>query len=117
MPRLNASHRTGRGWEEKDLLVTNQQVLSSSSLTLLPPQVTVPGAESGPRLPAVLELEVGSGLVHLPGGRHARPAQLRAGSPRLSPSPQLVQRIQTLSQLLLSLQVQGLRPGPFPAGG
>ncbi|XP_046951082.1 rho guanine nucleotide exchange factor 18 isoform X2 [Lynx rufus] len=38
-----------------------------------PPVVTVPGAESGPRLPAVLELE-------------------------------LVQRIQTLSQLLLSLQ-------------
>lgn len=67
----------------------------------------MPGAESGRRLPAALELEVGPGLGRLPGGGHAHRTRLRAGNQRLSPSPQLVQRIQTLSQLLLSLQVRG----------
>lgn len=92
-------------------LVGNKQVLSSLCLTPFLPQVAGPGAESGPRLPVVLELEVGSGLVRLPRGGHAHPTAHCAGGQRLSPSPQLVQRVQTLSQLLLSLQVRGLPGG------
>ncbi|KAK1342337.1 hypothetical protein QTO34_015099 [Cnephaeus nilssonii] len=60
------------------------------------------GTESGPRLPVVLELEVGSGLS-VSRGLACTPGGLRAESQR-SVSPQLVRRIQTLSQLLLSLQ-------------
>uniref|UniRef100_G1QFI1 Rho/Rac guanine nucleotide exchange factor 18 n=1 Tax=Myotis lucifugus TaxID=59463 RepID=G1QFI1_MYOLU len=66
------------------------------------PQVEAPGTESGPRLPTVLELEVGSGLS-ISRGLACTPGGLRAESQH-SFSPQLVQRIQTLSQLLLSLQ-------------
>lgn len=74
----------------------------------LSPQVTVPGVECGPRQPLVLEFEVGLGLIGVPrGGAYtAHMALQRAGNQRLCPSPQLVQRIQTLSQLLLSLQVR-----------
>ena len=73
------------------------------------PQAEAAGAEPSPRLPALLESEVSAGLCVPPGpARTPGGASCRAPT-SLSLSQQLVRRIQTLSQLLLSLQVRGLR--------
>ncbi|KAJ8792988.1 hypothetical protein J1605_003956 [Eschrichtius robustus] len=69
-----------------------------------PQAAEAPGAEPSPRLPALLESEVSAGLCVPPGpARTPGGASCRAPT-SLSLSQQLVRRIQTLSQLLLSLQ-------------